>query len=254
MSDVTLHLGDCLDVMRGLPDGCVDAVVTDPPYGTTRNAWDTPFPLPEWWDQIERVTKASAAIVVCAQAPFDKTIAVSRLSLFRYEWVWRKDAGTGHLNAKKAPLKNHEVLLVFYRNPPTYNPQMRPGKPYKITSGRGSSNYGKQVSVETVNSGERYPVTVLDFNRDRDKRHPTQKPVDLIRYMIRTYTNQGGVIFDPFMGSGTTGVACIREGRSFIGIEREPAYHAIAEARIAHARGEVRPDAEQPGLDFGATA
>jgi len=179
-----------------------------------------------------------------AQTPFDKVLGKSNLEMLKYEWIWEKENATGFLNAKKAPLKIHENILVFYRKPPTYNPQMRTGfKPYTcIRSGPGSANYGKQIPVNTVNSGERYPVTVLRFQRDKDKVHPTQKPVALMEYLIKTYTNEGDTVLDNCMGSGTTGVACALTGRHFIGIERDQKYFEIAEQRIRDAEGQVSTD------------
>jgi len=227
-----LH-GDCLDVMRGMADASVDAVVTDPPYGTTQNRWDTPFDLAAWWAQVERIAKPNAAIVAFAQTPFDKVLGASNLRHLRYEWIWQKERGTGHLNAKVAPMKSHENVLVFYREQPTYQPQMRAGAPYTIAKSHHGTNYGKdsKTDIVTVSDGARYPLTVLDFPRDPDKVHPTQKPVALLAYLLRTYCQPGAVVLDPFTGSGTTGVAAIREGFRFVGIEREAQYVEIARKR-----------------------
>lgn len=179
------------------------------------------------WEQYNRIIKENGAILLFAQAPFDKVLAVSNLKDFRYEWIWRKPQGTGHLNAKKMPLKSHENILVFYNKLPTYNPQMRPGKPYTCKSGRGSTNYNKQVSVVTENTGYRYPISVIDFNHDAEKYHSTQKPVALLEYLIKTYTNEGEVVLDSCFGSGSTGVAAIKNNRRFIGIELDPKFYQI---------------------------
>jgi site-specific DNA-methyltransferase (adenine-specific) len=227
-----LYLGDCLDLMAALPAHSVDLVLCDLPYGTTQNKWDSVIPLTDLWAEYRRV--CSGAIVLTAQTPFDKVLGASNLGMLRYEWIWRKEAGTGFLNAKKAPLKDHENILVFYDRPPTYNPQMRTGfKPYKCKQGHVGTNYGA-VRPENVSesNGERYPVTVLEFPRDGGKVHPTQKPVALMEYLIRTYTNEGDTVLDNTMGSGTTGVAAVKSGRRFIGMERDPAYFAIAWDRI----------------------
>ena len=227
-----LYLGDCLDLMAALPAHSVDLVLCDLPYGTTQNKWDSVIPLTDLWVEYRRV--CSGAIVLTAQAPFDKVLGASNLGMLRYEWIWRKEAGTGFLNAKKAPLKDHENILVFYDRPPTYNPQMRTGfKPYKCKQGHVGTNYGA-VRPENVSesNGERYPVTVLEFPRDGGKVHPTQKPVALMEYLIRTYTNEGDTVLDNTMGSGTTGVAAVKSGRRFIGMERDPGYFAIAWDRI----------------------
>lgn len=153
--------------------------------------------------------------------------------MLKYEWVWVKQQGTGFLNAKKMPLKAHENILVFYKKPPTYNPQMRTGfKPYKCKSGKGSKNYGEQVRVITESNGERYPIDVIEFAYDKRKLHPTQKPVALLEYLIKTYTNEGDVVLDNCMGSGSTGVACVNTNRSFIGIELDENFFEVAKARI----------------------
>lgn len=230
---IKLMQGDCLELMNEIPDQSADMILCDLPYGTTRNKWDSVLPLDNLWAEYRRVCKG--AIVLTAQAPFDKVLGVSNLPMFKYEWIWRKEAGTGFLNAKKAPLKNHENVLVFYDKPPTYNPQMLTGfKPYRQKKGGGTSNYGADsvAVVVTENNGERYPLTVLDFPRDKDKLHPTQKPVALMEYLIRTYTNEGETVMDNCMGSGTTGVACVNTGRKFIGMEQDAKYFEIAQKRI----------------------
>lgn len=237
-SSVQLILGDCLEKMKDIPDGSVDMVLCDLPYGTTQNKWDSIIPLDRLWCEYRRICKG--LVVLFAQTPFDKTLGVSNLDMLKYEWIWRKEAGTGFLNAKKAPLKDHENILVFYDKSPVYNPQMRTGfKAYKTTKGGETSNYNKSGIVTTESIGERYPVTVLEFQRDKDKKHPTQKPVALLEYLIRTYTNEGETVLDNTMGSGTTGVACVNTGRNFIGIELDEGYFKIAEKRITEARAKA---------------
>ena len=223
--------GECLERMREIPSGTVDMVMADLPYGTTQNKWDSVIPLEPLWREYRRVCKPSAAIVLTSAQPFTSALVMSNLADYKYQWVWRKPQGTGHLNAKKQPMRNHEDVLIFYQKQPAYNPQMTKGKPYTCKSGRASENWGAQVSVVTENIGERYPMTVQDFTADKDKIHPTQKPVALMEYLIRTYTNEGETVLDNTMGSGTTGVACINTGRSFIGIERDPTYFRIAQDR-----------------------
>lgn len=236
-----LMLGDCLECMKEIPDGSVDMVLCDLPYGTTQNKWDSIISLPAMWAGVWRALKPSGAALFTAQTPFDKMLGASDIRNLRYEWVWQKESGTGHLNAKKAPLKNHENVLVFYRSPPTYNPQMRTGfKPYTQAQGKTkSSNYGAQTGAVTVSDGSRYPLTVLEFPRDKDKEHPTQKPVALMEYLIRTYTNEGEVVLDLTMGSGTTGVAAMNTGRRFIGIELDEGYFNIACDRIEKAMADA---------------
>ena len=230
-----LYNDDCFCVMRNMPSRSVDMILTDLPYGTTRNEWDRPLPLDKLWTEFERIIKDRGAIVLFAQTPFDKILGASNPKLLKYEWIWVKRQGSGHLNAKKMPLKRHENLLVFYKKLPKYNPQMTEGKAYTIKSGRASANYGEQKTVVTENSGMRYPTSVLEFNSDKGL-HPTQKPVALCEYLIRTYTDEGDTVFDCCMGSGTTGVACRRLNREFIGIEKNAKMYAIAKQRIAEAR------------------
>lgn len=229
--------------MARLPAGSVDLVLCDLPYGTTQNKWDSVIPLDALWAQYWRIAKPNAAVVLTAQCPFSSVLGVSQLEMLRYEWIWEKTAGTGFLNAKKMPLKTHENILVFYRNLPTYNPQMTAGHVIKRVNaafaGHGS-NYNKTLSVrQPYESTERYPRSVQKFAKDNRlaaETHPTQKPVALMEYLIRTYTNPGDVVLDNTMGSGTTGVAAVRSNRAFIGIERDPDYFAIASKRIHEAR------------------
>jgi DNA modification methylase len=229
--------GECLDRMKEIPSGSVDMVLCDLPYGTTQNKWDSVIPLEPLWKEYLRVCRKSAAMVFTAQTPFDKTLGASAIDILRYEWIWRKNVASGHLNAKIAPMKEHENILVFYTTPPTYNPQMTVGKAYRMKRrpiNDNGSNYGNITRTDTVNEGTRYPKTVLEFDRETGL-HPTQKPVALMEYLVRTYTDEGDVVLDNTMGSGTTGVACMNSGRRFIGIERDPAYFDAAQRRIAAA-------------------
>jgi len=240
-----LQQGDCLDIMPAIPDGTVDMVLCDLPYGVTaRNQWDDIIPADKLWAQYTRVLKPNGAVALTATQPFASHVVTSGpTGWFKYEWIWRKTLGTGFLNAKKQPLRNHEQVLVFYRAQPTYNPQMRLGfKPYSCKQGRSSTNYG-YISAHhlTVSDGSRYPVTVLEFAYDPEKLHPTQKPVALMEYLIRTYTNEGETVLDNCMGSGTTGVACVNTARNFIGIEKDPKYFEIAEKRIRDAELALAP-------------
>jgi site-specific DNA-methyltransferase (adenine-specific) len=234
------HVGDCLDVMSGIPDASVDMVLCDLPYGTTQNKWDSVIPFVPLWDAYWRVAKPNAAIVLTAQTPFDKALGASQIQHLKYEWVWRKEAGTGFLNAKKQPLKNCENVLVFYREQSLYNPQMRTGfKPYRTVKGGETSNYNTSGIVTTENNGDRYPTTLLEFPRDKDKTHPTQKPVALFEYLIRTYTNEGDTVLDNCAGSGTTAIAAENAKRRWICVERDEGYATKAVARIRKHVGEV---------------
>ncbi|MBB4859441.1 site-specific DNA-methyltransferase (adenine-specific) [Novosphingobium chloroacetimidivorans] len=234
---LSLHHGNCLDVLPTIPDASVDAIICDLPYATTKNGWDVLIPFEPLWAQYRRVAKPSAPIILTAQQPFTSMLVASNYRDFRYELIWEKNASTGFLNAKKMPLKSHESILVFYKRLPTYNPQMTAGTPYTVRRGSvQSKNYGKQTEETiTVNNGTRCPRSVLRFDIERGA-HPTQKPVALMRYLIETFTNPGDVVLDNCMGSGTTGVASIAAGRQFIGIEQDAAYFNIAHERITGAR------------------
>jgi site-specific DNA-methyltransferase (adenine-specific) len=235
---IKLMLGECLEMMRGIPDGSVDMVLCDLPYGTTQNRWDCPIELLELWPEYWRVCKQNAAIVLTAQTPFDKILGASQIGHLKYEWIWEKTAATGFLNAKKSPLKAHENVLIFYRRQPVYNPAMTSGHTIKRSNASYANhgeNYGKASSVRAAyESTERYPRSVQKFAKDNrlKNQHPTQKPVALMEYLIRTYTNEGMTVLDNCMGSGTTGVACVNTGRNFIGIEMDEKYFQIAKDRI----------------------
>ena len=224
---------DCLEGMKQIPDGSVDAIICDLPYGTTENEWDIVIPFDKLWEQYLRIMKDNAPVILFSQMPFTIDVVCSQRKLFRYEWIWEKENGTGFLNAKKMPLKITENILVFYKDLPTYNPQMRQGfEPYKCKTGDQGTNYGQYEKVITISNGERYPLNLLKFDRDQDAFHPTQKPVDLLRYLVRTYSNEGDTILDNCMGSGTTAVACIKEKRHFIGFELNKEYYDKACKRI----------------------
>lgn len=234
-----LYLGDCLEVMRDIPDGSVDMVLTDPPYGTTKCKWDSVIPFEPMWEQLKRVTKKNGAIVMTASQPFTSALVMSNVGMFKYDWAWRKPKGTGHLNAKKMPMRDKEDILVFYSKPCTYNPQFTTGTPYKNKAGDPSKatsmtdSYDGYTNYRNDNEGKRYPKQVLEFPVvERGTVHPTQKPVALMEYLIKTYTNEGETVLDFTMGSGTTGVAAKRLNRKFIGIELDPDYFQIAKDRI----------------------
>lgn len=236
---INLMRGDCLERMNEIPDSSIDMVLADPPYGTTACKWDSVIALEPMWEQLKRVIKPNGAIVLMAQPPFDKVLGASNISMLKYEWIWEKTAATGFLNAKKSPLKAHENVLVFYRKPPTYNPQMIDGATIKRVNASYANhgdNYGKSSSVRApYESTQRYPRSVINFAKDNrlKSRHPTQKPVGLMEYLIKTYTNEGETVLDFAMGSGTTGVACKNLVRDFIGIELDGDYFNIARDRIA---------------------
>lgn len=232
---IQLIKGECLEQMKLIPSGSIDAIITDPPYGTTACKWDSVIDFELMWEQLNRVIKPNGAIVLFGSEPFSSALRMSSIKDYRYDWVWVKESGTGFLNSKRQPLRNNEQISVFYKKQCLYNPQMRTGfKPYKIKKGGLTDNYGKDSIKEVVteSDGVRFPLNTLNFKRDKSKQHPTQKPVALMEYLIKTYTNEGETILDFTMGSGSTGVAAKNLNRSFIGIELDDKYFEIAENRI----------------------
>ena len=234
-----LFLMDGIKGLRSLPRHSVDMLLTDPPYGTTRNFWDVPLPLPELWDAVRWAVKPDGAALFFAQCPFDKVLGASNLSMLRYEWVWYKSRCTGFLNARRAPLKKSENILVFYQKSPLYNPQFEQGAPYKKiqTASGQSSNYGKYTrSGGGSEDGRRFPGNVLAFPTVAHTVHPTQKPMELCEYFIKTYTREGEVVADICAGSGTTAVAALNAGRRFVCFETAPAFYGPAVERVEQAR------------------
>jgi DNA modification methylase len=236
--DIKLLHGDCLELMKELPDKSIDMILCDLPYGTTACKWDSIIPFEPLWEQYERVIKDNGAIVLTASQPFTTTLINSNIKHFRYGWTWEKEQGVNFLMAKKQPLKVHEDVCVFSKRQTVYNPQMSEGKPY--ISGKGDSGEvtGRVKKIQTKNKGTRYPRSVIQFKRETGL-HPTQKPVALFEYLIKTYTNEGETVLDNCMGSGTTGVACINTKRNFIGIEKDPQYFETASERISKALAEA---------------
>ena len=234
--------GDCLERMKEIPDGSVDMVLTDPPYGTTACKWDSIIPLEPMWEQLKRVTKPNGAIVMTASQPFTSVLVSSNFKIFKCEWIWEKDGGSNFATVRFQPMKEHESVLVFCRGKATYN-QI---KQERIGSRKGkettTKNNGNENGVygDFAKSGSykvpalRCPRSIQRFNRERGQ-HPTQKPVALMEYLIKTYTNEDETVLDFTMGSGTTGVACKNLGRKFIGIEMDDKYFQVAQDRIAAA-------------------
>ena len=234
-----LLLGDCLEKMKEIPDGSVDMVMCDLPYGTTACKWDSVIPFEPLWEQYRRITKRNAAIVLTASQTFTTALIHSNIKEFRYCWQWVKPYTTGFMNANKMPLRNTEDVCVFYRELPTYRPQgvKESGKKQVRRKDKDSTIYadmGLQAG-EYTQAFTNYPRQTIEFGREGKTVHPTQKPVALMEYLIRTYTNEGETVLDNCMGSGTTGVASVNTGRRFIGIERDEAYFAIAKKRIEDA-------------------
>ena len=229
--------GDCLEEMQSIESGSVDMVLADPPYGTTSCKWDSIIPLEPMWEQLKRVIKPNGAIMLFGSQPFTSVLVGSNLRMFRYSMVWKKSQSTGHLNAWRMPMRAHEDLLVFYKKPPTYNPELK-DKPAAnirpITSRTKKTDcYGDhKLDAHRCPPNKTMPNSVLQFNNAQGTVHPTQKPVALMVYLIRTYTNEGETVLDFTMGSGTTGVACKNLNREFIGIEKDEKYFNIAKERI----------------------
>jgi site-specific DNA-methyltransferase (adenine-specific) len=242
---IELIQGDCLLEMQNIPNKSIDAIICDLPYGTTQNKWDSVIDFNDLWSEYKRIIKDNGAIVLFAAQPFTSALIMSNPKMFKYDWVWQKPKGTGHLNAKKQPMRNKEDILVFYKKQCTYNPQMVKGEPYKAKAGKSKANhngedcYGKYGEAREDNIGLRYPMQIIEYGiKERNKLHPTEKPTPLLEYLVNTYTNEGEAVLDNTMGSGTTAIACMNTNRNFIGIELDKSYFAIAKKRVEEKRKE----------------
>ena len=234
---IQLFKGDCLELMKSIPDGSIDAIITDPPYGTTACKWDSVIPFDLMWEQLNRIIKPNGAIVLFGSEPFSSALRMSNIKNYKYDWKWQKNNSTGFLNAKKQPLNDNEDVCVFYKKQCFYNPQkIKAEKVYNrgFVKRKKSDVYGKEKDFLQTDSGLRYPKRIQYFNNNETNKqlHPTQKPVALIEYLIKTYTNEGELILDFTMGSGSTMVACQNTNRNGIGIEQDDKYFEIAKQRI----------------------
>ena len=264
MVSIDLQQGDCLELMKDIPSKRIDLILCDLPYGKTKKKLYSVLDLYSLCEQYIRIINYRGVILLFAQTPFDKVLGVSNLKHLRYEIIWQKTAPTGFLNANKMPMKAHENILVFYKKLPTYNPQKTQGHTRKVASkeSRAKSIERQKLKVDNKDSNynfygesstgydstERYPLSVQVFAKDQQKEnyHPTQKPVALLEWLIRTYTNEGDLVLDNCMGSGSTGVACVNTNRDFIGIELTEQYFKIAQSRIEKA---VKNKVEVEGED-----
>ncbi len=232
-----IYHGDCLELMNGIKDKGIDMILCDLPYGTTACRWDEIIPFDKLWLQYERIIKDNGAIVLFGSEPFSSALRMSNIKHYKYDWVWDKvNRYTGYGNCKNAPLRRYETISVFAKQKTTYNPQMTVGKPYKKTGDYSSKIYGTgKIKKTGENSGTRYPYNILQFKGDDKKNgflHPTQKPIALCEYLIKTYTNENDLVLDNCIGSGTTAVACINTNRKYMGIELNKNYYDIAVERI----------------------
>ena len=221
--------------MKEIESGSVDAIITDPPYGTTACKWDSVIDFDLMWEQLNRIIKPNGAIVLFGSEPFSSALRMSNIKNYKYDWVWEKQQGTGHLNAKKQPLRKTELISVFYKKQCNYNPQMV-GNEERVIKRNGKKAkadvYYEFTEIKKSKYKGRYPVNIINKNTPKNKQHPTQKPVALMEYLIKTYTNENEIVLDFAMGSGTTGVACKNTNRKFIGIELDESYFKIAKNRI----------------------
>lgn len=243
---IELKQGDCLELMKNIPNKSIDMILCDLPYGTSACKWDTTIPFEPLWYEYERIIKDNGAIVLFGAEPFSSALRMSAVNLYKYDWKWEKPSGANFLNFKYQPAKVHEDIIVFGKMATSYSkkgnmvyhPQMEKGEPYTQKSGNQKQDYGNSTvrtpikSVVTENNGTRYPRSIQKFNLDKDKLHPTQKPVALLEYLVKTYTDEGDTVLDNCMGSGSTGVACVNTNRNFIGFELDPHYFEVAEKRI----------------------
>ena len=236
---IELIQGDCLEKMKDIPDGSVDAIITDPPYGTTACKWDSVIPFEPMWEQLKRIIKPNGAIVLFGSQPFTSALVMSNPKMFKHEWVWNKNNSAGFATAKYRPFQICEHILIFGHGKINYFPQMETRGKQRCKGGYSASDNYAGLVPSRSKSNMYYPKNLLNFGNavNKGKLHPTQKPVALMEYLIRTYTNEGETVLDFTMGSGTTGVACVNTNRNFIGIEMDEKYFEIAKERIATARG-----------------
>ena len=243
---INLIKGECIEQMKLIPSGSIDAIITDPPYGTTACKWDSVIPFEPMWQELNRIIKPNGAIVLFGSEPFSSALRMSNIKDYKYDWIWDKKVSSGFLNAKKQPLRRIENIIIFYKKQPTYNPQFKKRTESEIKTfkakqscnGVETENYNKYDLIKTKKAENKYPVNIIFKNSKekecnfKNRKHPTQKPLELMEYLIKTYTNENEIVLDFTMGSGSTGVAAKNLNRRFIGIELDEKYFEIAENRI----------------------
>ncbi len=257
ISKYELFNGDCLEIMKRIPDKSVDMILCDLPYGITKNKWDKLLPFDELWEQYNRISKDNGCIALFADGMFMSDLMQSNKLMWRYNIIWNKELTSGFLNANKMPLRSHEEICIFYKKLPTYNPQFTEGEPLhgmgtKFSQQKNkNNNYGEfnscnNPSANRVGDRRKYPKSIIKFPKPASsvKIHPTQKPIALLEYLIKTYTNEGDMVLDNCMGSGSTGVACLNTHRNFIGIELDENYFNVAKKRIEECEESVKIDKE----------
>jgi DNA modification methylase len=242
--EINLMNGDCLELMKDIPDKSIDLILTDPPYGTTACKWDSVIPLTTMWNECRRIIKSNGGVLLFSSQPFTTILNSSNIKEFRHEWIWEKEQGANFMNVKYQPYKVHEIISVFSKEKCNYYPQMTDGNPY--VSGKGTSGdiTGNVIKTQTKNNGTRYPRSIQKFKTDKSKGsfHPTQKPIALLEYLINTYSKENETVLDFTMGSGSTGVACVNTNRNFVGIELDNTYFEIAKERINKAKEKLNSE------------
>ncbi len=242
---INLHNGDCLEIMKSIPDGSIDAIITDPPFWTTACKWDSVIPFEPMWEQLKRIIKPNGAIVLFWSEPFSSALRMSNIKQYKYDWIWEKEQGSNFATVKYMPFKVTENISVFSTKKHTYNPQMETGKPYKDKARKRNQEHSTKQTTKKpiINTGTRYPRNKLYFQNDTKSGysyHPTQKPVALMEYLIKTYTNEWETVLDFTMGSGTTAIACLNTNRNYIGFEMDKWYFDIAQERITTHYGKIQ--------------
>jgi site-specific DNA-methyltransferase (adenine-specific) len=243
--NIEIYNSDCLEEMKNIKNSSIDLILCDLPYGTTACSWDVIIPFDKLWEQYNRIAKDNCPILLFSGQPFTSLLVCSNLKMFKTEWIWKKKKAKNYTQAKRHPMKYHETIVVFGKKTINYFPIMVPGKPYKKVQRKGNKENSFLTDTRpegfiTINEGLRYPSTIVEFNQpEKETFHPTQKPIELLEYFIKTYSRENAIILDNCMGAASTGIACINTGRKFIGIEKDKKYFDISLNRINNKLKEV---------------